>query len=551
MDNKHDAIDQGNKPSSMSTKDVLIYTTTQAMDGAFDAGESGGSSDDGDNYRHYSYVGSSSDDEFCGDYDDVEEYRLYPAERWNRYVVLTEAEIQQRLSNEAAEMAAALSVPPDWALALLGHYRWNTVQLQEDWSADQGRVRDAVGLRGDADADTAVPGREETMTCGICLEDRPSPEIASAGCAHHYCHDCWRGYVAAAVDDGPRCLSLRCPDASCSTAVLRGTVERFATDAGRAVYARRLSRSYVEARGLRLKPCPAAGCGCAVDILWYSADGDVQCRCGQGFCARCGGAPHWPASCAAMARWARAADEASADWILLNTKPCPRCRRPIERVDGCHKVRCAAPCSYRFCWSCLGPWAVPFCGSHRECVGDYWAPEPERETEERALARRRLDRFLRYQDMWMASLRSRRDAEREVRRLGDGGGLAELMNLPRALDVAAAWEQVAEGRRVLGNACAHGLSLREAAAGWRAELFEHQHGEADAMLKRLQRRAQEAAALEKGMAELCIDLRTLTAVARHFIGNFAKAVQDGGLPDGCAPAASSESSSENPQDTFS
>ncbi|KAL6646351.1 hypothetical protein ACP70R_017959 [Stipagrostis hirtigluma subsp. patula] len=545
---KHDGY-QGNKPSSTSTKDVLIYTTTtQAMDGAFDAGESGGSSDDGGNYSHYSYVGSSSDAEICG-YDDEDEY-LYPAERWNRrYVVLTEPEIHQRLSNEAAEMAAALSVPPDWALALLGHYRWNTVRLQEDWSADQGRLRDAVGLRGDADA--AVPGTEETMTCGICLEVRPAPEMASAGCVHRYCHECWRGYVAAAVDDGPRCLSLRCPDASCSTAVLRGTVERFATDAGRGAYARHLSRSYVESRGLRLKPCPAAGCGCAVDILWYSVDGDVQCRCGQGFCACCGGAPHWPASCAAMVRWARAADEASADWILLNTKPCPRCRRPIERVDGCHKVRCPAPCSYRFCWSCLGPWAVPGCGSHRGCVADYWAPEPEPETEERARARRRLDRFLRYQDMWMASLCSRRDAEREVRRLRGGGGLAELLDLPRALDVAEAWEQVAEGRRVVGNACAHGLSLREAASGRWAELFEYQHGVADAMLKRLQRRAEEAAALEKGMAELCIGLRTLTAVARHFVGNFAKAVQDGGLSAGCTPAASSESSSENPQYNFS
>jgi ariadne-1 len=180
--------------------------------------------------------------------------------------VLTVQEIGQRLSQEVAATAELFSVPADWALALLGHYRWNPLRLQDEWFTDQGLVRDAVGL-GDA-AVGSVPGAvgEELMTCAICTEGKPAEEMASAGCAHYYCHDCWRGYVTAALDDGGRCLRLRCPDASCSRAVLRGMAERFATGAGRDAYARALARAYVEARHLRFKPCTAPGCSCVIEI---------------------------------------------------------------------------------------------------------------------------------------------------------------------------------------------------------------------------------------------------------------------------------------------
>ncbi|RCV32287.1 hypothetical protein SETIT_6G246700v2 [Setaria italica] len=442
------------------------------------------------------------------------------------YAVLTEQEIGQRLSQEVAATAELFSVPADWALALLGHYRWNPLRLQDEWFADQDRVRDAVGL-GDA-AVGSVPGAggEELMTCAVCTEGKPVEEMASAGCAHYYCHDCWRGYVAAALDDGARCLVLRCPDASCSRAVLRGMAERFATGAGRDAYARALARAYVEARHLWFKPCTAPGCGCAIEISRSGGDGDLACRCGNAFCWRCGGSPHWPASCAAVARWAREADEASADWILLNTKACPR-------------MVCAKPCGYFFCWGCLGQTAVSRMGEHDMCGKD----EEWTATGEEVRAEQALDRFLYYQDLWMAYLRRRRDAERELRRLRDerlprAGGPAVRGYLEA---VAAAWEQVAEGRRVLGNACAHGQSLRAAADPAARELFEYQRGEADEALERLRLRAIKWPQQED-LVGFGAELAKLTGVTRQCIENFAKAVEEG-TPELCAPVSCGESGS--------
>ena len=41
------------------------------------------------------------------------------------------------------------------------------------------------------------------------------------------------------------------------------------------------------------------------------------------------------------------------DWIATNTKPCPRCKSPIEKTYGCNHMRCRQ-CRYEFCWLCMG-----------------------------------------------------------------------------------------------------------------------------------------------------------------------------------------------------
>jgi len=41
------------------------------------------------------------------------------------------------------------------------------------------------------------------------------------------------------------------------------------------------------------------------------------------------------------------------DYIQNHTKPCPKCKKMIEKLDekDCDKMVCI--CGYRFCWECL------------------------------------------------------------------------------------------------------------------------------------------------------------------------------------------------------
>ncbi|CAN6297856.1 unnamed protein product [Urochloa humidicola] len=331
----------------------------------------------------------------------------------------------------------------------------------------------------------------------------------------------------------------------------------FATRAGADAYARALARSYVDARHRRFKPCTAPGCGLSIEVAPGASaeDADLECRCGNAFCWRCGGAPHWPAGCAAAARWARDADDATAGWLLLNTKPCPRCRRPIERIGGCDNMECAAPCGHRFCWGCLEPTpTTPEYGTNvwRRCEREQPPPEAAGTMEEKARPQMALDRFLYYQELWMDNLRERRNAEAELRKLR-----RHDWRLPRAPGEAesgcleileAAWEQVAEGRRVLGNACAHGKRLQEAdEARW--ELFEFQHSETDAVLERLQELAVMGAAQVESLEVFRGNLAELTWAARLGVENFAKAVEDE-MPEVGAPTSTGKSSGTKSKGTI-
>ena len=40
-------------------------------------------------------------------------------------------------------------------------------------------------------------------------------------------------------------------------------------------------------------------------------------------------------------------------WLIKYSRPCPKCKFPIERFEGCNHVRCQR-CQYYFCWQCGG-----------------------------------------------------------------------------------------------------------------------------------------------------------------------------------------------------
>jgi len=114
---------------------------------------------------------------------------------------------------------------------------------------------------------------------------------------------------------------------------------------------------------------------------------------------RCGEEAHAPTSCALLTRWLEKCQNESetANWILANTKRCPKCQCRIEKNQGCNHMQCQQ-CKYDFCWMCLGPW-----GDHGGTTGGYYKCnkyDPTKDAEDgdndAARAKRELDRYLHY-----------------------------------------------------------------------------------------------------------------------------------------------------------
>ena len=83
----------------------------------------------------------------------------------------------------------------------------------------------------------------------------------------------------------------------------------------------------------------------------------VQCVCGTSFCFGCDKQAHKPLDCKVLETWDKKVADGAGDsgdgWIKLNTKPCPKCKVPIEKNKGCMHITCRA-CGHGFCWLCMG-----------------------------------------------------------------------------------------------------------------------------------------------------------------------------------------------------
>ncbi|CAD6255377.1 unnamed protein product [Miscanthus lutarioriparius] len=485
-----------------------------------------------------------------------------------RYVVLTESDLRARQEADAAKVAEVLSIPAGFAAILLRHFKWRVGRVQEEWFTDERRVRGAVGLPAPEDGGGGevilVPCARSSLAqvCGICFDPYPAWRTRSAGCGHYYCDGCWGGYVAAAVADGARCLSLRCPDPSCSAPVVRELVDAVAAGAkDRARYARFWLRSYVEESGGRIKWCGGAGCTRSVEFLGdaagYAAATDVFCDsgCRHGFCWGCGEEAHRPVSCGTVRAWLakNASDSETAKWVVAHTKRCPKCARPIEKNHGCNHMTCGAPCRHQFCWLCFDPW-----DNHRGCTR-YDSRRQRQEVEAAAAAaadeekeaRRRhakasLDRYLYHYERWAGNGKSLQKA------LADADELerSELERMARMVDVPAmelgfvteAYRQIADGRRVLrwAHAYAYFLFLDPERDAAKRDLFDDLQSQANRWLEclhscaELERKELFGGGADGGDGEsttVAVEafraykekVANLTGVTRKFMGNLVKA----------------------------
>jgi hypothetical protein len=85
---------------------------------------------------------------------------------------------------------------------------------------------------------------------------------------------------------------------------------------------------------------PAQNCK---NVVKYSSmkETDIICKCGNDFSFKCLKKAHRPISCHMLADWYdKIGLEECELWIKLNTKPCPKCKVPIEKNKACMHMTC-------------------------------------------------------------------------------------------------------------------------------------------------------------------------------------------------------------------
>ncbi|KAL9343067.1 hypothetical protein Peur_063498 [Populus x canadensis] len=473
------------------------------------------------------------------------------------YTVLKEEDIRQRQEDDITRVSTVLSISRVAASILLRHYNWSISKVHDAWFSDEDAVRISVGL---LDKQVVQFSNARELTCGICFESFPRNKIVSASCGHPFCTTCWSGYISTTINDGPGCLMLRCPDPCCRAAVGQDMINLLAPDEDKEKYSRYLLRSYVEGNR-KTKWCPAPGCEYAVDFAAGSGSFDVSCLCSHSFCWNCVEEAHRPVDCGTVEKWIlkNSAESENMNWILANSKPCPKCKRPIEKNQGCMHMTCTPPCKFEFCWLCLGAWS-----DHGERTGGFYAcnryeaakqegayDESERRRE---MAKNSLERYTHYYERWASNQLSRQKALADLHQM-------QTVHLEKLSDVhctpesqlkfiTEAWLQIVECRRVLKWTYAYGFYLPEHEHAKR-QFFEYLQGEAESGLERLHQCAEKelqqflaADGPSKEFDEFRTKLAGLTSVTKNYFENLVRALENG-LADVTQAACSKTSSSKN------
>lgn len=220
--------------------------------------------------------------------------------------------------------------------------------------------------------------KQRAHLCQICLSEKPGTSFSELGaCGHGFCTECLTEMLRVHILEGS-VASLCCPLPKCRGEVAPGVVRRLVTqpsyDRWRRLEVQRILLELpamvfcprCERNGIETPVLPPDGEFSADDSEPPLAVCDrPECRCA--FCAACREAYHPGEVCPAqMKRLEALGRQAQGDkskrqclaeelmslrMILAETVPCPKCKIPITRSQGCNHMVCGN-CRVHFCYRC-------------------------------------------------------------------------------------------------------------------------------------------------------------------------------------------------------
>lgn len=435
--------------------------------------------------------------------------------------------VMQRRLNDVTEI---LGIPEAAAAVLLRKHNWSKEQLCEVFYADSEKLLKGCGVFHRCNPKTPKKkSPDDDNCCPICYDDMKEGSTMSMPCGHEFCMDCWHDFCVNAIQQqGPACVYDTCPDATCKEVLTEVEMKKAAPDCLNKFQTFQL-RNFVESNTLT-RWCPGVGCD---RIAWAATasvmeqDGNIaNCDgCCTSFCMVCGEEPHAPSGCKDLAQWNEKCrnESETANWMLANTKECPKCRTRIEKNQGCNHIVCQR-CKHEFCWICRGDWA-----SHGANTGGYYKCnkyDPKNIGSDASnAAKRELDRYLHYYKRYHAHSEAQKFAKKQLKETESRMVLLqESSNSAKWTDVEflkTANEQLVECRKVLKYTYVYAYYLNPDET-MQKERFEH-HQE---MLEKFTENLSEQS--EKTLDKMDrTDVVNQTRVVDRFMKNILKYVEEG------------------------
>ncbi|XP_056430897.1 E3 ubiquitin-protein ligase RNF14-like [Hyla sarda] len=213
--------------------------------------------------------------------------------------------------------------------------------------------------------------------CNICFIEKLGSDCTHfKACEHVYCNTCLKEYFEVQIKDG-QVHALNCPEPECTSVATPAQVKDLVGEQLFSRYDRLLLQSSLDSMA-DVVYCPRPSCQTPVMQEPDKTMG-ICSVCQYAFCVFCRMAFHGLSPCKVTAgklvelieEYLTASEERkremiqrygqiekaieqmkNREWLEENSKPCPSCNSPIEKIDGCNKMTCTT-CKQYFCWICL------------------------------------------------------------------------------------------------------------------------------------------------------------------------------------------------------
>ncbi|XP_025831611.1 ankyrin repeat and IBR domain-containing protein 1-like isoform X3 [Agrilus planipennis] len=325
------------------------------------------------------------------------------------YSGLRSQDLQEAKDQLLVDTSDMLKIPLFTAEALLRNNEWSRELLLEKWMKDPMECCRDAGVQApstilhqgnpwDSSNCTSPTFSEDSnkseRMCEICVSPISEKDKTIAmSCKHNFCRSCWGSYLTIKIQSGDA-HHIMCPAYQCHILVPVETIEKLVSPEMARRYLQFDIKAFVESNK-SIKWCPVAGCGRAVRLPETEQNRTktgnksipitshaVDCGNSHFFCWECLGEAHAPCGCNQWQEWQKkiaeikpeelkascneSEDAANCLWLVTNSKPCPNCKSPIQKNEGCNHMKCSK-CKFDFCWVCQESWK-----KHSSATGGYF-----------------------------------------------------------------------------------------------------------------------------------------------------------------------------------
>jgi len=201
---------------------------------------------------------------------------------------------------------------------------------------------------GCSDMDVDATSKEVNL-CEICFDDDLADDqmysLKNCPGQHKYCRDCFTNYIVVKLEE--RNVAIDCPQMGCKKYMIESDAEELLNFEQLTNWKRQLLESHIT-KSTSCRRCVGVDC----TMIAYQEGDEMKAtctKCQASFCFGCGEENHIPAKCCDNKSFLPLLSSSELAVRKLS-KPCPGCKAPIEKNDGCNHMTCK--CGVHWCWLC-------------------------------------------------------------------------------------------------------------------------------------------------------------------------------------------------------